>query len=290
MLVKYLFFVKPFRNLWAPWALLLSGGVLYPILKDLAVALIKATYGETWWIEHLESQITYFMNKTKQTKERKREGVFSRVTFYPVGVLFDKSFNELLCILIKMFGRECIKYDNGNLSSNFWIGSASTSSLSLNQMLPSTTLLFKHKMHLNLLLEWNCGIRRFLWQIAFNSANGRFCITLYKSKIYDSFQLFIFSWNGQKQIQCSLSSSLPYFFLNFLKYGKGDISWYDIRLLLLRQGVRNLIFTFILIYTIFFSLLYQWAKRKKSVAEAQCPCFALVFKCNLMWFERCDFL
>ena len=157
-------------------------------------------------------------------------------------------------------------------------------------MLPSTTLLFKHKMHLNLLLEWNCGIRRFLWQIAFNSANGRFCITLYKSKIYDSFQLFIFSWNGQKQIQCSLSSSLPYFFLNFLKYGKGDISWYDIRLLLLRQGVRNLIFTFILIYTIFFSLLYQWAKRKKSVAEAQCPCFALVFKCNLMWFERCDFL
>ena len=151
-----------------------------------------------------------------------------------------------------MFGRECIKYDNGNLSSNFWIGSASTSSLSLNQMLPSTTLLFKHKMHLNLLLEWNCGIRRFLWQIAFNSANGRFCITLYKSKIYDSFQLFIFSWNGQKQIQCSLSSSLPYFFWNFLKYGKGDISWYDIRLLLLRQGVRNLVFTFILIYTNFF--------------------------------------
>ena len=120
------------------------------------------------------------------------------MTFYPGGVLFDKSFNELLCILIKMFGRECIKYDNGNLSSNFWIGSASTSSLSLNQMLPSTTLLFKHKMHLNLLLEWNCGIRRFLWQIAFNSANGRFCITLYKSKIYDSFQLFIFSWIGQK--------------------------------------------------------------------------------------------
>ena len=138
--------------------------------------------------------------------------MFSSVTFYPRGVLFDKSSNELLCILIKMFGRECIKYDNGNLSSNFWIGSASTSSLSLNQMLPSTTLLFKHKMHLNLLLEWNCGIRRFLWQIAFNSANGRFCITLYKSKIYDSFQLFIFSWIGKKQIQCSLSSSLPYFF------------------------------------------------------------------------------
>ena len=161
------------------------------------------------------------MNKTKQTKERKREGVFSRVTFYPVGVLFDKSFNELLCILIKMFGRECIKYDNGNLSSNFWIGSASTSSLSLSQMLPSTTLLFKHKMHLNLLLEWNCGIRRFLWQIAFNSANGRFCITLYKSKIYDSFQLFIFSWNGQKQIQCFLSSSLPYFFFKFPKIWEG---------------------------------------------------------------------
>ena len=160
----------------------------------------------------LKTKLTYFKNKTKQTKERKREVAFSRVTFYPGGVLFDKSFNELLCILIKMFGRECIKYDNGNLSSNFWIGSASTSSLSLNQMLPSTTLLFKHKMHLNLLLEWNCGIRRFLWQIAFNSANGRFCITLYKSKIYDSFQLFIFLWIGHKQIQCSLSSCFPYSF------------------------------------------------------------------------------
>ena len=184
--------------------------------------MTNLTYGQLM-VKHgdelniLKTKLTYFKNKTKQTKERKREVAFSRVTFYPGGVLFDKSFNELLCILIKMFGRECIKYDNGNLSSNFWIGSASTSSLSLNQMLPSTTLLFKHKMHLNLLLEWNCGIRRFLWQIAFNSANGRFCITLYKSKIYDSFQLFIFSWNGQKQIQCSLSSSLPYFFL--------QISW-----------------------------------------------------------------
>ena len=99
------------------------------------------------------------MNKTKQTKERKREGVFCRVTFYPVGVLFDKSFNELLSILIKMFGRECIKYDNGNLSSNFWIGSAS--SLSLNQMLPAA-LVFKHKMHLNLLLAWNSHIKWFV--------------------------------------------------------------------------------------------------------------------------------
>ena len=62
-----------------------------------------------------------------------------------------QNFDELLCILMKMFGRECIKYDNGNLSSNFWIGFAS--SLSLNQMLPAA-LVFKHKMQLNLLLPW----------------------------------------------------------------------------------------------------------------------------------------
>ena len=181
-----------------------------------------------------------------------------------------------------MFGRECIKYDNGNLSSNFWIRSASTSSLSLNQMLPSTTLLFKHKMHLNLLLEWNCGIRRFLWQIAFNSANGRFCITLYKSKIYDSFQLFIFSWNGQKQIQCSLSSSLPYIFFKFLEIWEGRhfvIRYPSSPSQTRRQKFGSHFYTNL--YK-FFSLLYYWAKRKKSVAEAQCPCLALVFKCNLM--------
>ena len=119
-----------------------------------------------------------------------------------------------------MFGRECIKYDNGNLSSNFWIGSASTSSLSLNQMLPSTTLLFKHKMHLNLLLEWNCGIRRFLWQIAFNSANGRFCITLYKSKIYDSFQLFIL-YESDKNKFSVLSLCVFHIFLEFHKIWEG---------------------------------------------------------------------
>ena len=78
----------------------------------------------------------------------------------------DKNFDELLCILMKMFGRGCIKYDNGNLSSNFWIGFAS--SLSLNQMLPAA-LLFKDKMHLNLLLAWNSlpCIKWLPWQIAF---------------------------------------------------------------------------------------------------------------------------
>ena len=119
------------------------------------------------------------------------------VTFIEAFAIW-KNFDELLCILTKkMFGHGCIKYDNGNLSSNFWIGFASC--LSLNQMLPAA-LVFKHKMQLNLLLPWNSppSIKWLVWQIAFQLTNGRFCENpqaLQNSTSSDSDQILILKKN-----------------------------------------------------------------------------------------------